>query len=497
MRLGVFSVAGGALNFGARRLETAVRVGWLPLALLFVVEIVTVFAIFSLNAGRLYTFADLPSSGSFVAASERALAFAAGQASLWSPTYLGVLIGSYLAQLMVASAILAPLIRLAALDERPGPGVARASFGPDEGRFVVASLASLWAPLFVLVAPIGAAYAFVMGRIDDAFDNTYIAFEEGGSLHGYQLLGARETLAARGDLWPYDYGLIYVVAGVAFALLLALLFQSFLAGPERRDTSLGRRIFGVIALSVVAALTVGAIAQLTGGFGDGFLSRDAATAALGASVFALFVYAGVRLFAYPAFAVADRSLSPVGALRLTAGVNGFALLGAAALVVTVLAVAKSVIDFLVSWLLGAALSVAYAASDVLSRLENSGVRDEGLDPLFSNVWLALTVSYEALWTLFTLGVSAGLYGRLRRAAAIAAEEAIASDPNAAETDGSGADADQTTIPADASPVWRRAEDAAFGEGDRDFAGATIVRSPEDVAAPRANPMRLWPGGASC
>ena len=44
MALGVFSVTGEALNFGGRRMETIMRVSWLPVALLLIVNMATVFA---------------------------------------------------------------------------------------------------------------------------------------------------------------------------------------------------------------------------------------------------------------------------------------------------------------------------------------------------------------------------------------------------------------------------------------------------------------------
>jgi hypothetical protein len=49
--LGVFSVAGEALNFGWRRFGTIFRVGWLPLSLMLVFNMASVFLWLSLAYG--------------------------------------------------------------------------------------------------------------------------------------------------------------------------------------------------------------------------------------------------------------------------------------------------------------------------------------------------------------------------------------------------------------------------------------------------------------
>ena len=55
---GVFSVVGEALNFGARRMETIMRVAWLPVVLMLILSMVTLFTYVSLAAGRLVTFEE-------------------------------------------------------------------------------------------------------------------------------------------------------------------------------------------------------------------------------------------------------------------------------------------------------------------------------------------------------------------------------------------------------------------------------------------------------
>ncbi|MCA8896060.1 MAG: hypothetical protein KDA48_12455, partial [Amphiplicatus sp.] len=77
MELRVFPVVGAALNFGLRRMETIMRVAWLPVVLLLVFNMASAFAILSIANDRFVTFADLAQGVSYnrvVMASQAALA---------------------------------------------------------------------------------------------------------------------------------------------------------------------------------------------------------------------------------------------------------------------------------------------------------------------------------------------------------------------------------------------------------------------------------------
>ncbi|MEL6111712.1 MAG: hypothetical protein AAFR20_02810 [Pseudomonadota bacterium] len=60
-----WSVAGEALHFGARRMETIMRVGWLPVLFILVIQMASVFLTLSLATDRAVSIAT---TGGFAAA---------------------------------------------------------------------------------------------------------------------------------------------------------------------------------------------------------------------------------------------------------------------------------------------------------------------------------------------------------------------------------------------------------------------------------------------
>ena len=69
MSLRIFSSVGQALNFPARQFETVLRVAWLPVILLLIVDMTTVLAMLSVIFERTVTLKD----GISFAQAERAL----------------------------------------------------------------------------------------------------------------------------------------------------------------------------------------------------------------------------------------------------------------------------------------------------------------------------------------------------------------------------------------------------------------------------------------
>mgnify|MGYP001384172842 CR=1 FL=1 len=59
----IFSIVGFSLSFGLQRMETILRVAWLPVTLLLVLDMATVFSILSIATGRFISFADVATYG--------------------------------------------------------------------------------------------------------------------------------------------------------------------------------------------------------------------------------------------------------------------------------------------------------------------------------------------------------------------------------------------------------------------------------------------------
>ena len=139
MKLRIFSVVGEALNFGGRRMETIARVAWLPVVLLLIVDMATVFSYLSVIAPQTITFAEVPS---FVDARNALVTYAVNG---WQNNFnlmLMITLVSLAFQTLLVASFMAPLVRLAGLGEEPGPGLIKIAFGPDQMRYILSSILS-------------------------------------------------------------------------------------------------------------------------------------------------------------------------------------------------------------------------------------------------------------------------------------------------------------------------------------------------------------------
>lgn len=409
MKLRILSVTGGALNFGARRMEAIMRIAWLPVVLLLVFNMASVFATLSIANNRLITFADLAQGVSYnrvVLASQMALV--EGLVNMSAPIW-AVFLATLTINTILVAAFMAPLIRYAGLGERPAPGVVTLAFGADQVRYIVASAAGILFTVIFVYAPIGAAVYWVTGSVFDALSQLYVSFPNPESLHTIELVSAQDVLAGRGRLWAYLHGLPLAAAaffGVLFWLLLNVHFH-----PKNRHAGAGTPNLPARAL-VTAAITAVLVSAV-------WIFIRAASGDLNASVAALMaiggviaVYSSLRLFPYCGVAVCRKSLAPAGLLHVTRGWNILRLLGVIILVSSLVVAVQLVINLYVFWFLGVTVNTLYTATLTATKLTNSGEAAAWVLPLFVWVWNGLKILVNLFLTFFTYGVSAGLQGRL-------------------------------------------------------------------------------------
>jgi hypothetical protein len=410
--LNVFSIAGEALNFGWRRFETILRVGWLPLSLILVFNMASVFLWLSLAYGEAITFTDVAASGArwaevLVLAQQKA-----GEGA-GPGVALALQAGSLIVTAMLVASFMAPLIRYAGLGERPAPGLLRAPFGPDQIRFLAAGALSSVVFAIAVYAPVTIMSEAVIAFIGTAMTTPYASFPDADSLHTAQIILGTDRFGVR---WLYGWQ-VWGVAAFAFAALLAAAIFGHVA-PRAEDKKAG---IGPLGRALGTLIAVGAFfgaAAYLYSFADGVAELDTTTRAdalsavlfvAAAAAFAAFV--GLRLYPYAGVAVCRRSMGIAGSLRVTRRFNLFRLLAVFVLLGAVLAGAQLLLGFLTGQV-GAAVVGVITAAQGAARLEGG----DGTQALRAGIWLwaAGGIIANALWTLFTYGVTAGLMGRLYR-----------------------------------------------------------------------------------
>ena len=423
MALGVFSVTGEALNFGGRRMETIMRVAWLPVALLLIVNMATVFAYLSVIAGKLMTFADV---SSFQRAQWLLLTYSERGWTQAPQAMTAIAAVNLVLQAVLIASFMAPLIRFAGLGERPRPGVVRLAFGADQLRFIIAGAFSFLFVVALILAPIILTSFFVLQYIFAALSETMASFPDPDSLHTIELTTAAESLAEKGRAWIY-YLALPLTAAIPFMLALwALAFIHFHPRNRPSAPARGNPLFRAVAtLAIVSAIVVGAYWL----FGEGVAAMLGAAAAadspdnasplaaallLGVAAYLLAGYFSLRLYAYPGVAVCRKSLALGGTLRVTRGWNIVRMLLILLFVAGLLLTAQYLINtYFLGWIRQTVLAL-YSAADVSTRLVNSGAQAEWVQPVFSWVWNGAKILLNVFWAFFSYGVAAGLYGRLYR-----------------------------------------------------------------------------------
>lgn len=404
----IFSVVGASLNFGGRRLWTIARVAWLPVTLLLILDMGAVFAYLSVATGRLISFADV---ATFVQARE-ALAQLWGLAWAARGETMAVIMSVVaVAQLILISTFMAPLIRLAGLGESPATGVVRAAFGPDQLRFIIGYVFSFFILPLLLLAPMGAAGFYVFKYIAEALRQIYAYFPDPESLHAYTVVTAPERLADEGRLWIFTSA-IPLAAAAPFAIVLWLaLAAHFTPPPGEKSIGVIRRALGALVGGggFVALIWLGLLEWRNHPV-DGSLSVYFAIAAL---VIAILLYANIRMLPYAGVAVCRRSLAFAGSFRVTRGWRLVWLTLAVVLIFLLINAVLVGVNFGFS-MFQSVFAMIYAATDSASRLAGGGESAKWVYPAFLAAWNLIKIVVNVFWAFFSYGVFAGFLGRLYR-----------------------------------------------------------------------------------
>jgi hypothetical protein len=401
----VFSIAGFALNFAGRRTETIMRVSWLPVTILLILNMATVFATLSVATGRPISFAD--------AATYQEVLQAHGmlQGIAWATDWQmmsAITATSAVLQMILLSSFMAPLTRYAGLGEKPSPGVVKLPFGPDQVRFSLAYVFSFYLLPLILVAPIAVTADNVLRYLNQAIDQIHVLFPDPESLHTVDIITNRGGLAvAKGELWKHTLPPTLALAGVFWGLLIA----HFSPADPRARKSILRRAF--------LALVIGAVAVVSLRFAIPLAQPQAALVdneqilvflALAVSIVG---YGSLRMLPYAGVATCKRKLGFAGVGRVTRRWRIVELFFA---IVLIGALLYGVLFFLghAYNALAAAFNAAYLTVDSGARLANGGASRGWVQPAFALAGSLLGILINIFWAFFTYGVLAGLIGRLHR-----------------------------------------------------------------------------------
>lgn len=429
MGLRIFPIVGEALNFGGRRMATIMRVAWLPVALSLIVNMASVFAYLSVIAGRLITFSDVDT---FLAAQSALARFAAQGWSKNFEAMAAIAAGNIILQAVLIASFMAPLVRYAGLGEKPAPGVIRLAFGPDQIRYIAAGVFSFLFVALLVLAPMVAASIYALKYIVEAMSQTMVSFPDTESLHSIELVTFGETLVADGAAWIVNLAIpLTVVAPFAFVLWI-IIFLHFhprnrLVGPGAGEP-FKRALFTLAGVALIAGGAVLALreqidkyvksASKYGGKALADVSKAPGNAVLffGVVAYLLVSYFNLRLFAYPGVAVCRKSMSLAHTWRVT---RGWDLVRLQIIILFVGAVLFAVQTYVINGLflehiLPMLFGQLYRLTIVSTRLVNSGVSADWVQPVFVWTWNMIKILINVFWAFFFYGVAAGLYGRLYR-----------------------------------------------------------------------------------
>ncbi len=427
-------------------METIARVAWLPIVLSLIANMVALFGYLSVITGRAITFADVPTY--FQA--QRELSRLAARGFENSPDAMWMITGgATLVQAMLVASFMAPLIRYAGLGEKPAPGFVRAPFGPDQLRFLISSAVSFLLVGLLVFGPLAGATWYAMTYIAEAMKETLAAFPDPDSLHTIELTTAGATLSEQGMAWVFDQALPAAFVAPFALAFWAILFVHF--HPKNRPAASGR---GNVWLRGLASFLIAALLLLGGYFlfaelmltqfrssaialnnlfglaslspfeltslreGLAFILNSPTGRVMFFGVVSFFIlnYAGLRLYAYPGVAVCRKSLAPGNTLKVTRGWDFIRLWVIVSIISALLAVVQVVIinQLMFQAVLPSIWRSLLSLTAVSTRLVNSGVTAEWVTPLFVWIWNILKIVVNIVWSFFSFGVAAGLYGRLYR-----------------------------------------------------------------------------------
>lgn len=430
MALRPFSVVGGALQFSMRRFETIMRVSALPISLMLIFNMAATFGYLSIANKRVITFADVANAGATWAQAARLGGRAAqsglqsGSTEVWT-IYVSLLI----INAILVSSFMAPLIRYAGLGEKPAPGVLRTPFGADQIRFILAGILSVLIFLLIVYAPISLAMVSIVGFVTQAMTTPFARFPDPDSLHTIDIVAGADAFGLR---WIHHYEVWGAASAGIAAFLIALLILHL--RPKREDRSAGIGLIGrtlgvtgavIVFLTLCIFIYVNVVKLLSklmtaagGAPLYGALSPDTLGVALFISAaLAIAGFFSLRLFPYAGVAVCRRSMAFSGAFNVTRRYDVLRL----GLSFFLLGVILFGAQILLVWLGGGAVFAVFGylamAVESYARLIGGGEGGEWVYPFFGWLWAMTGIAFTILWTAFTYGVSAGLWGRLYRESA--------------------------------------------------------------------------------
>ena len=428
MGLRIFPVVGEALNFGGRRMATTARIAWLPVVLVLIVNMASVFVYLSVILGRVITFAD---ARTYLIAQN-----ALGQ--MWARGWrdqpeamAAITAGNFILIALLTASFMAPLVRLSGLGEKPAPGLIRMAFGPDQLRFIAAGLLSFLFVALLIVAPILLTSNYALNYIADALSQTMASFPDPDSLHTIELVTVGESLAESAE-WIVNLALPLGVIAPFALLIWFIAFAHF--HPRNRPYApdegkpIARALVALIGVIIISGgayffAREGIVNLLTVARGvGGALLPDVSQAPQGAVLFMgvaaylLMLYFNLRLYPYPGVAVCRKSMGFGTTLRVSRGWNIVRLqvillaISIAFFVVQILIINIGALKIFVPWVTG----LLEEAVAVTTRLLNSGVTSDWVRPLF--VWIrnGVNLFLQIIWLFFYFGVVASLYGILYR-----------------------------------------------------------------------------------
>lgn len=415
MKLRIFSVVGEALNFGLRRMETIMRVAWLPLGLILVFDMTRVFVILSVANGRVITFGDLAANVTYqraAVAANRLLEKGLDENSvtMWIINLAWIAVNT----ILIAS-FMAPLIRFAGLGERPVAGAFRVPFGPDQARYILALIVAFFVSFVVVWGPIWATSNYILNYIGEAMQVTYASFPNPESLHTVQEIRGLDVMKAGDRLWIPEFGLWTAAAGALFLIAWVGLFWHFHPRSPSDSNIRPKPLSRTAAIFALLAAYVWAIASRASGelFNIG-RTADAAYFAFLALALLFILYAGLRLFPYSGVVVCRKSLAFANTLSVTRGWNLTRMVGAMLLLLILLTAVFLLVNAVAVPAIFSVTGILEAAVASYTKLYNSGEVAAWVAPAFAWIRTILAIVIYVFWAFFTYGVSAGLLGRLYR-----------------------------------------------------------------------------------
>lgn len=458
MQWRIWAVAGEALNFGGRRMETIMRVAWLPVILLLFVQMVTIFLGLSIAVERPITFTD---TFSYLGAQQYYPEFAVAG---WQrhPLQMSLLTGtSVLISLMLIASFIVPLIRYAATGEKPPAGLIRMPFGPDQLRFCFTAIVSGFLSILVLFAPLMAAfsavYQYLFREVVTTTIDNHVKFPFEQSIHSVYETNIADLIIASENWWVWGIPISFLLlSGPLAGLLVGLLLRHFHPknrpfAPEGRRRPL-LRVLGITGITLVVTALLWAL--LTGTlprpsslidplpvsnipvWGAMIVILNAAILSINSIMTALFgliptlgdpfkqfalfaillglilFYINFRLFAWPGSAVMDKSMSLRQSLLASRGWNLFRIIFLVALVFVITFAMQFVINFLLAQVIFPTILYLFGLLITTTRLVNSGVSADWVPMVVVWTWNIIRILINVFWLFFSYGALAGLYGRL-------------------------------------------------------------------------------------